>query len=62
MCADAGLLDKNVMKRTLIFYNSVVEYLLMLINKDDDESIALLSALPEWYIEDVAEFLLFMLQ
>ncbi|XP_045476375.1 ubiquitin conjugation factor E4 B isoform X2 [Harmonia axyridis] len=62
LCAEAGLLDKNLMKRTLIFYTSVAEYLLMLMNKDDAESQATFSALPEWYIEDIAEFLLFILQ
>lgn len=72
-CADAGLLDKNLLRRTLFFYTSVAEYLLMVMTNTPkgtpvDTTILptsappLFSALPEWYIEDIAEFLLFTLQ
>ncbi|KAJ8932413.1 hypothetical protein NQ314_014670 [Rhamnusium bicolor] len=72
-CADAGLLDKNLMRRSLIFYTSVSEFLLSLMtNTPPGSSIPNLplpshplpafSAMPEWYVEDIAEFLLFALQ
>ncbi|XP_018324068.1 ubiquitin conjugation factor E4 B isoform X2 [Agrilus planipennis] len=73
-CADAGLLDKNLLRRSLSFFTSVAEYLLCLMtNKSPGEinTITLplsqnippvFAALPEWYVEDIAEFLLFTLQ
>lgn len=71
-CADAGLLDKNLIKRSLMFYTSVAEVLLsMLTGRPPGSYLALplpqtvpnaFSALPEWYVEDIAEFLLFALQ
>ncbi|CAG9813429.1 unnamed protein product [Phaedon cochleariae] len=71
-CADAGLLDKNLMRRSLIFYTSVSEFLLSLMtNSASCSSVPDLplpatapafSAMPEWYVEDIAEFLLFALQ
>lgn len=71
-CADAGLLDKNLMRRALIFYTSVAQYLLSLMtNTPPGQTLPSLplppttpdafSALPEWYMEDIAEFLLFAL-
>ncbi|XP_044253730.1 ubiquitin conjugation factor E4 B [Tribolium madens] len=71
-CADAGLLDKNLMRRALIFYTSVAQYLLSLMTNtppgSPGPSLPLppnvpeaFSALPEWYVEDIAEFLLFAL-
>lgn len=72
-CADAGLLDKNLMRRSLGFYTSVSEYLLSLMTGappgapipdlplPPPQSPAFY-ALPEWYVEDIAEFLLFALQ
>lgn len=73
-CSDAGLLDKNLMKRALTFYTSVAEVLLgMLTSRPPGVTTYLalplpqivppaFSALPEWYVEDIAEFLLFALQ
>lgn len=72
-CADAGLLDRNLLRRSLIFYTSVAEYLLSIMTNMppgsgtptlplSSNTPALFSALPEWYIEDIAEFLLFTLQ
>ncbi|KAJ8923221.1 hypothetical protein NQ315_001776, partial [Exocentrus adspersus] len=72
-CADAGLLDKNLMRRSLTFYTSVSEFLLSLMSNtppcDTVPSLPLplsapsaFSAMPEWYVEDIAEFLLFALQ
>lgn len=72
-CADAGLLDKNLIRRSLIFYTTVCEFLLSLMTNTPPGNVIpdlpLLSpvppafaAMPEWYVEDIAEFLLFALQ
>ncbi|XP_012681583.2 ubiquitin conjugation factor E4 B isoform X1 [Clupea harengus] len=69
-CADAGLLDENLLRRCLQFYSMVIQLVLRLVdpaypnmtlplNPDIPKSFA---ALPEFYIEDVAEFLLFIVQ
>lgn len=61
------------MRRSLIFYTSVGEFLLSLMtNMPHGSGIPVLplsttvppafAALPEWYVEDIAEFLLFALQ
>ncbi|KAJ3644556.1 hypothetical protein Zmor_022280 [Zophobas morio] len=71
-CADAGLLDKNLIRRALIFYTSVAQFLLSLMTNTPPGSpipnlplpsttAEAFSALPEWYVEDIAEFLLFAL-
>lgn len=63
MCADTGLLDGNMIKRSIVFYTSVAEMMLKLMNKNNSNiEHDLLSALPEWYMEDIAEFFLFALQ
>ncbi|GLV34489.1 Ubiquitination factor E4B [Carabus blaptoides fortunei] len=73
-CADAGLLDKNLVRRALAFYTSVADVLLSLLTGRAPGSgpcptlplsqnvPPAFSALPEWYVEDIAEFLLFALQ
>nr|CAD7392943.1 unnamed protein product [Timema cristinae] len=71
-CADAGLLDENLLRRSLQFYTSVAEFLLAALaipGAGSPSSLPLpgegppiFSALPEWYVEDIAEFLLFALQ
>lgn len=71
-CADAGLLDRQLLQRSLSFYTSVAEYLLSVLTGNPVgtpitlplpvEVPELFSALPEWYVEDIAEFLLFTLQ
>uniref|UniRef100_A0A0A9Z5W3 Ubiquitin conjugation factor E4 B n=1 Tax=Lygus hesperus TaxID=30085 RepID=A0A0A9Z5W3_LYGHE len=71
-CAEAGLLDKNLIRRALTFYTSVAEFLLQVLTGKPyeynpqlplpQESPKVFSALPEWYVEDIAEFLLFVLQ
>ncbi|CAG9829015.1 unnamed protein product [Diabrotica balteata] len=72
ICADAGILDKNLIRRSLVFYTSVSEYLLSLMTNSPPGSTvpnlplpsesSAFSSLPEWYMEDIAEFLLFALQ
>ncbi|XP_066601539.1 ubiquitin conjugation factor E4 B [Prorops nasuta] len=72
-CADAGLIDPVLLRRCLHFYISVAEILLSLLTqKPLGSPIPELplpqkiphrfTALPEWYVEDIAEFLLFTLQ
>ncbi|XP_071021382.1 ubiquitin conjugation factor E4 B isoform X2 [Oncorhynchus clarkii lewisi] len=69
-CADAGLLDENLLRRCLQFYSMVIQLILRMVdpayphmslplNPEVPKSFA---ALPEFYIEDVAEFLLFVVQ
>lgn len=72
-CADAGLLDKNLIRRSLIFYTTVSEFLLSLMTNTPPGTVihdiplpslapSAFAAMPEWYVEDIAEFLLFALQ
>ncbi|XP_066527459.1 ubiquitin conjugation factor E4 B isoform X2 [Hoplias malabaricus] len=69
-CADAGLLDENLLRRCLQFYSMVIQLILRMadpaypnvtlpLSPEIPKSFA---ALPEFYIEDVAEFLLFIVQ
>ncbi|CAK6951281.1 ubiquitin conjugation factor E4 B isoform X1 [Scomber scombrus] len=69
-CADVGLLDENLLLRCLQFYSTVIQLILRMVdpaypditlplNPEIPKSFA---ALPEFYIEDVAEFLLFVVQ
>ncbi|XP_072306260.1 ubiquitin conjugation factor E4 B isoform X1 [Eucyclogobius newberryi] len=69
-CADVGLLDENLLRRCLQFYSTVIQLILRMVdpayphmtlplNPEVPKSFA---ALPEFYIEDVAEFLLFVVQ
>ncbi|XP_014272947.1 ubiquitin conjugation factor E4 B isoform X2 [Halyomorpha halys] len=71
-CTEAGLLAPALMRRSLLFYTSVGEFLLSALTNGDKSKIPNLplpnepppvfAALPEWYVEDIAEFLLFLLQ
>ncbi|MED6259610.1 Ubiquitin conjugation factor E4 B, partial [Ataeniobius toweri] len=69
-CADVGLLDENLLRRCLQFYSTVIKLILRMVdpaypnitlplNPEIPRSFA---ALPEFYVEDVAEFLLFVVQ
>uniref|UniRef100_A0AAY4C4W7 Ubiquitin conjugation factor E4 B n=1 Tax=Denticeps clupeoides TaxID=299321 RepID=A0AAY4C4W7_9TELE len=69
-CADAGLLDEGLLRRCLQFYSMVIQLILRMVdpaypqitlplNLEIPKSFA---ALPEFYVEDVAEFLLFIVQ
>ena len=78
-CADAGLIDPAMLRRSLSFYTSVAEVLLKQLTGVENvfelaydnnlanilncrsETPKAFTALPEWYIEDIAEFLLFSL-
>ena len=72
-CTDAGLIDPVLLRRCLHFYISVAEVLLSLLTQTPpgnplpelplpQEVPQKFTALPEWYVEDIAEFLLFTLQ
>ncbi|KAL6483005.1 hypothetical protein MHYP_G00078770 [Metynnis hypsauchen] len=69
-CADAGLLDENLLRRCLQFYSMVIQLILRMVDPIyPNVSLPLspevpksFAALPEFYIEDVAEFLLFIVQ
>uniref|UniRef100_A0A336M9J2 Ubiquitin conjugation factor E4 B n=1 Tax=Culicoides sonorensis TaxID=179676 RepID=A0A336M9J2_CULSO len=73
--SDIGLVDPNILRRSLQFYSTVCEYILYamedrkptgpFINQILPSNLKpskLFSALPEWYIEDIADFLLFCMQ
>lgn len=78
ICADAGLIDFTLLTNTLQFYDSVMQMLLKALlidesnqsrNLTEEELLspnfrasALFSAYPDWYIEDIADFLLFLIQ
>ncbi|KAK3929272.1 Ubiquitin conjugation factor E4 B [Frankliniella fusca] len=72
-CADTALLDEALIRRAMVFYTSVAEFLMSALTgwrpggpppsiPIPQEIPALFAALPEWYVEDIAEFLLFALQ
>lgn len=76
-CADAGLLAQQLIKKCTEFYMSVSEFLLRVITGEEGPELQPVleptlplpetprpqfAALPEWYVEDVAEFLLFVFQ
>lgn len=73
--SDIGVIDPNVLRRCMQFYSTVCEYILYtmedrkiegsFINKISPPNLKaskLFSGLPEWYIEDIADFLLFCMQ
>lgn len=74
-CCDVGILDNNLLRDTMQFYSTVCEFLLyqMESRQIDGPFIAKIlptnmlpsnefSAIPEWYIEDIADFILFCMQ
>ncbi|XP_068249521.1 ubiquitin conjugation factor E4 B-like [Palaemon carinicauda] len=82
ICADAGLLDENLLERCMHYYSGVSQVILRILTGDQNtlaplgvtladtanflplpsELPELFAALPEWYLDDLAEFLLFTLQ
>lgn len=75
MCYDIGLLDDNLLRRCMQFYSTACEYILYqmegraidgpfmtTISPPNLKPTSEFSALPEWYVEDVADYLLFVLQ
>ncbi|XP_068094966.1 ubiquitin conjugation factor E4 B isoform X2 [Hyperolius riggenbachi] len=69
-CADAGLLDENFLRRCLSFYGMVIQLLLRLMDPAypnitmplHPDIPRMFASLPEFYVEDVAEFLFFIVQ
>uniref|UniRef100_G1MYJ2 Ubiquitin conjugation factor E4 core domain-containing protein n=1 Tax=Meleagris gallopavo TaxID=9103 RepID=G1MYJ2_MELGA len=67
-CADAGLLDENFLRRCLNFYGMVIQLMLRILDPAYPniklpltlEVPKVFAALPEFYVEDVAEFLFFI--
>lgn len=75
ICCDIGLIDPHVIRQCFHFYSTVCEFILYQMEGRKPEgpfitSIApntikpteAFSALPEWYVEDIADFLLFAMQ
>ncbi|XP_055958481.1 ubiquitin conjugation factor E4 B [Patella vulgata] len=70
LCADAGVLDPLLLQRCLQCYSQVADYLLSLADPQrSSSSLPNLSdvpmqfrALPEYFLEDLTDFLLFVLQ
>ncbi|KAF4524156.1 hypothetical protein B566_EDAN010611 [Ephemera danica] len=73
-CAEAGLMDETLLRRAMGFYSSVAEFLLLVMLPPGSsygssatynlplEAPQHFTAFPEWYVEDIADFLLFVLQ
>ncbi|KAL5014805.1 hypothetical protein ScPMuIL_009075 [Solemya velum] len=70
LCADAGLQDESLLRRCMTFYEKMSEFLLRImdpVRKGTSLPLPpdvpmLFSSLPEFYMEDIADFLLFALQ
>lgn len=63
LCADAGMLDPLLLSRSLGLYNlAAAVFLGVLQTAPADGLPRLFAAYPEWYIEDIADFLLFVIQ
>jgi len=70
-CADIGLLDEALFTRCMGFYSSAAEHMLRLIDPVNPrnptfplpaEPATLFKLLPEWIVDDMADFLLFGVQ
>ncbi|XP_050347878.1 ubiquitin conjugation factor E4 B [Nymphalis io] len=65
-CAETALLDPELMRRGVQFYASVCALLVRQLHAaaEPDAGAAALAfrATPEWYVEDIAEFMLFAVQ
>ncbi|CAG0888897.1 unnamed protein product [Darwinula stevensoni] len=70
-CSEAAILDPDLLGSCMSFYSRVAVYLLKLVREKGESTVDpslplpsqvpfLFAALPEWYIEDIAEFLLFV--
>ncbi|XP_029672500.1 ubiquitin conjugation factor E4 B-like [Formica exsecta] len=73
LCAEVALLEPIFLKRCLRFYISVAEFLLSLLTQTvldislpklplSQKVMCKFTALPEWYMEDIVEFLLSMFE
>lgn len=70
LCADAAVLDESLLMHCLEFYSTLADYILKAMDPKNrgmtlplPEDIPMqFAALPDFYLEDVADFLLFALQ
>lgn len=75
MCSEVCLLDPTLLNACFLYYSTVCEFLLYQIEQRPVQgpfmtSLPVMtlevcdnfSALPEWYIDDIAEFILFAMQ
>ncbi|KAJ8320744.1 hypothetical protein KUTeg_002331 [Tegillarca granosa] len=70
LCADAAVLDESLLRRCLQFYGVAAEYLLKVADPKHcgstlplpDDVPMEFAALPDFYVEDIADYLLFVLQ
>lgn len=65
LCADAGLLDPLLLSRCFGLYNLAAAVFMAVLQSapaDASSLPKLFAAYPEWYIEDIADFLLFVIQ
>lgn len=65
LCTDAGLLDPTLLGRCLHLYNLAASVFLTLLHEEPPDAVEvprLFAAYPEWYIEDMADVLLFIIQ
>ncbi|XP_013412896.1 ubiquitin conjugation factor E4 B [Lingula anatina] len=70
MCADAAVFQESLLVGTLQFFETLVQYLLRLVCPSyprislplPQEVPMLFAALPEYYVEDLADFFLFVIQ
>lgn len=66
------LYDPCLITRCIVFYSTVAEFIMTLLQgspyvpnvdiKFPAEVPDILAAIPEWFVEDIADFLLFILQ
>ncbi|CAB3230739.1 unnamed protein product [Arctia plantaginis] len=63
-CAETALLEGELMRRSLQFYSSVCALLTQQLEaaRADPSARSAFCATPEWYVEDIAEFMLFAVQ
>ncbi|ELT92164.1 hypothetical protein CAPTEDRAFT_182882 [Capitella teleta] len=69
MCAEAGLLEEWQLRKCLQFYSTTAQMLLRILDPDGrgpvlplpDDIPMLWAALPDYYIEDIADLLLFII-
>ncbi|CAH1738573.1 ubiquitin conjugation factor E4 B [Aphis gossypii] len=71
-CGEIVLYDPSFITRCIVFYSTVAEFMLSIHQgypfvpnteiKFPDEVPIILAATPEWFVEDIADFLLFILQ
>lgn len=66
------LFDPYLVTRCIVFYSTVAEFMITLLQgtpyipnteiKFPSEVPDILAAVPEWFVEDIADFLLFIMQ